>query len=474
MNLRSIIGFALGPIASAAFGLITVPIVAWIFSAEDVGRLNILQVTVSFFLLLLVLGLDQAYVREFHESTDRMLLLKACFIPGFILLVLVCVLTAVFGEKLSGILYGTANPVYLWFTLASVAVAFLSRFLSLILRMQERGLAFSISQAIPKLLMLLILCLIYIANLPHNFFALLVTFFISNSIATVVYLRNTQNQWRPAIETQLDIKQVRSLLNFGTPLIFSGLAYWGLAATSSIVLRSLSSFSELGIYSITTSIAGVATIFQSIFSVVWAPIVYKWAAEGDDFTRIDHVARHALAVVCTIFLACGIFSWISDYILPAQYAIVKYLVLCAVVQPLLYTLSEITCVGIGISRRTVLTIWVTVAALCTNVLLSLWLVPVHGAAGAIMANAVAYLVFFIARTEASAFAWRRFPRGRLYVFTGLSVTFAVATAALAPTWSFHYSLMWLALTPVVVWYFRLELKELLAAGYKVWNHRESI
>ncbi len=380
-------------------------------------------------------------------------------------------LTAVFGAKLSGILYGTAYPVYLWFTLASVAVAFVSRFLSLILRMQERGLAFSISQAIPKLSMLLILGFIYITNLPHNFFALFVAFFISNSIATVIYLRNTQNQWRPAIETQLDIKQVRSLLNFGTPLIFSGLAYWGLAATSSIVLRSLSSFSELGIYSITTSIAGVATIFQSIFSVVWAPIVYKWVAEGDDLTRIDRVARHALAVVCAIFLACGIFSWIFDHF-PAQYAIVKYLVLCAVVQPLLYTLSEITCVGIGTSRRTVLTIWVTVAHLHQCVA-GIWLVPSHGAAGAIMANAVAYLVFFIARTEASAFVWRRFPRG-LYVFTSLPVTCAVATAALAPTWPFHYALMWLALTPVVGWCFRLELTELLATAYRAWNHREII
>lgn len=474
MNFNRFLGFALGPIASAAFGLITIPIIARTFSAEDVGRLNILQITVSFCLLLLALGLDQAYVREFHESTDRTRLLKACFTPGLTLLVLFCVLTMLFDVELSGILYGKASPAYFWLTLSSIAVTFVSRFLSLILRMQERGLAFSINQTIPKLLILIILVFIYTTNLPHNFLVLLIVFFISNFIAAGFYLRNTKNQWRSAIATQLDIKQVHSLLNFGAPLIFSSLAYWGLAATSSIVLRSISSFSELGIYSITTSIAGAATIFQSIFSVVWAPIVYKWVADGIDLTRIDHVARHALAVVCTIFLACGIFSWISDYILPAQYAIVKYLVLCAVVQPLLYTLSEITCVGIGISRRTVLTIWVTVAALCTNVLLSLWLVPVHGAAGAIMANAVSYLVFFIARTEASAFAWRRFPRGRLYVFTGLSVTFAVATAALAPTWSFHYSLMWLALTPVVVWYFRLELKELLTAGYKVWNHRKSI
>lgn len=95
-----------------------------------------------------------------------------------------------------------------------------------------------------------------------------------------VYIWYTRAQLRPALAAQLDKKQVQSLLQFGAPLIFSGLAYWGLIATSAIALRSFSTFSELGIYSVTTSIAGVAAIFQSIFTVIWAPIVYKWVAEG--------------------------------------------------------------------------------------------------------------------------------------------------------------------------------------------------
>ena len=150
---------------------------------------------------------------------------------------------------------------------------------------------------------------------------------------------------------------------------------------------------------------------------------------------------------------------------------VKYLVLCAIVQPLLYTLSEITSVGIGITRRTVLTIWVTVAALCANVLLSLWLVPMHGAAGAVVANAVAYLVFFVARTETSASVWRQFARARLYVFTSLAVAFAVATVTLGPMLPFHFALVWLALAPLIVGCFRVELAELLADIRIAWGQQ---
>lgn len=471
MKLSKFLGFALGPIVSSAFGLITVPVVAWAFSAEDVGRLNVLQVTLSFCLLLVVLGLDQAYVREFQESANRSLLLKACFVPGFMLLMAGGVLAVAFNPQISQLLYGVAEPVSFWITLASVVAAFIARFLSLILRMQERGLAFSMSQVIPKALFLIILGIIFLLELQRNFTTLLLAFSVSNMAVVAVCMWNTRAEWRPAITARLDKKQVQPLLQFGSPLIFSGLAYWGLVATSSVALRSLSSFSELGIYSVTTSIAGVAAIFQSIFTVVWAPIVYKWVAGGVDVLRIDRVARQALAMVCAIFLTCGIFSWLVDYLLPAQYNTVKYLVICAIVQPLLYTLSEITCVGIGISRRTVLTIWVTVAALCANVLLSLWLVPLHGAAGAVVANAIAYWVFFVARTEASAWVWRQLPRGRLYVFTGLAVALSVATVALGGKLPFHYALVWLTSAPAVGWCFRAELAELMAASRSAWGQR---
>lgn len=469
MNLHKLLGFALGPIASAAFGLVTVPFVAWAFSAEDVGRLNILQITISFCLLLTVLGLDQAYVREFHQSSDRPRLLKTCFSPGFMLLMTGVLISLPFHAKVSQLLYGAAQPAFFWITLASVVVAFIARFLSLILRMQERGLAFSMSQVIPKFLFLIILGVFFVFDFKRDFFTLLLAFFASSVAVALVYMWNTRSQWRPALTARHEKKQVQSLLQFGTPLIFSGLAYWGLVATSSVTLRSLSTFSELGIYSVTTSIAGVAAIFQSVFAVVWAPIVYKWVAAGVDPSRIDRVARQALAVVCAIFLVCGIFSWLTDYFLPPQYSAVKYLVLCAIAQPLLYTLSEITCVGIGISRRTVLTVWVTLAALCANVLLSLWLVPLHGAAGALVANAVAYLVFFVARTEASAFVWRQFPRTRLFVFTSVAVALSVATVAVGGKLPFHYSLVWLALAPVVGWCFRRELAEFIAASRSAWG-----
>ena len=464
MGIKNFIGFAFGPIASAVLGLITVPVFSWVFSPEDVGRLNILHMVISFCLLLLVLGLDQAYVREFHETSNTSQLLKLCFRPGFYLLLVSASVSLPFSNNLSSWLFCEVDPWFYPLILVCILTSYISRFLSLILRMQERGLAFSISQIMPKASQLILLGVVLWTGATRNFLTLLWITVASTLTVVVVYAWNTRKEWLLALETQPNPDQTRALLKFGLPLMISGLAYWGLTATSTLVLRSQSTLSELGIYSVASKFAGAATIFQSIFTVIWAPMVYKWVAEGVDMVRVDTVARQALSVVCAIFVVTGIFSWLTDYILPVHYISVKYLVLCAIAPPLLYTLSEITCVGIRISRRTKLSVWVTLAALAANVLLNLWLVPKHGASGAVMANALAYMVFFVAGTEASAHVWRQFPRNKLYLCVGFTITFAVATVLFGPTALIHYALFWLAALPLVGWLFCKEWTELISAG----------
>lgn len=456
MNIRTVMAFALGPIATAAIGLITVPAIAWVFPPADVGRLNVVQVAVSFGVLLFNLGLDRAYVREYHEWSDRGALLKACFAPGFGLMLLAMLFSFPFDQRIATWLFGLGHMVYYWILVACVAVSFISRFLSLILRMQDRGLAFSLSQMLPKIILLLVVGVLFLPMFSRSFGQLEVAYLVSLLSVLFIYSWNTWRDWVPALKASVSRKQVRRLLGYGVPLIFAGIAYWGLDATSTLTLRSLSTLSELAVYSVSMSFAGVGIVFQTIFTVLWAPMVYKWVANGVDMRRVDHIAQQALAVVCVLWVLSGTFSWLADFVLPARYAQVKYLMLCCIGQPLLYTLSEVTCVGIGITRRTMLSLWSTVIALIVNVAGSIWLVPAHGAAGAVVANAVAFLVFFVARTEASAHVWRPFPRARLYAFVIAAVALSIATLVWGPSLPIHFSFVWLGMLPVVVWCFRAE------------------
>lgn len=74
--------YSVGPIGSGLIGLITLPMITWFYSVEDVGRISMLQVCTSFFVLLFCLGLDQAYVREYHEFPNKPQLLKVVLLPS--------------------------------------------------------------------------------------------------------------------------------------------------------------------------------------------------------------------------------------------------------------------------------------------------------------------------------------------------------------------------------------------------------
>ena len=43
MNIKKILGYALGPIGSAAFGILSLPLISWYYPAEDIGRIVLLQ-----------------------------------------------------------------------------------------------------------------------------------------------------------------------------------------------------------------------------------------------------------------------------------------------------------------------------------------------------------------------------------------------------------------------------------------------
>lgn len=428
MNAKKIAAFAVGPIGGAALGFITLPIITWFYSAEDIGRIAMLQVLSSFCILLFSLGLDQAYVREYHGTTEKTALLKATLLPGLLILLAALAASLLIPGLISRALFAI-DSVYISGLIAACLLAgFISRFLSLILRMQEKGLAFSMSQILPKALFLMVIGSYYLLSFGFDFLHLVIAHTLSILAVTLVYTWNTRREWLAMLRQRIDIACLQDMLRFGMPLIMGGVAFWGLTAMDKLYLRSLSTFEELGIYSVASSFAAAAIIFQSVFSTVWAPTVYKWAEEGINTEKIDQVTEFILAAVVFLFVLAGLFSWIVTYLLPQKYDEVKYLLVACMAYPLLYTLSETTVVGLGITRKSSYAMLASLIAALVNLVGNYLLVPGHGAAGAAVSTAFAFWIFFICRTELSCLAWRKIPRLKLYSTTFSCLTIAISSA----------------------------------------------
>ena len=427
MTRNKILGYAIGPIGAALMGFITLPVITWFYSVEDVGRISMLQVVASFSVLLFCLGLDQAYVREYHEHKIKPKLFKTALLPGLILsLVFFGIIFIVDSQLISKWLYDIPSTYLTTVSIACFLLSLISRFLSLILRMEERALAYSMSQLLPKILFLLFILSTVWLGLTKDAYNLITAHTLSITAIFLVFAWNTRREWLSAIKYRIDYKELNNLLVFGFPLVVGGLAAWGLKVVDKLFLRGMSTFSELGVYSVAASIAGVAAIFAGIFNTIWAPMVYKWVKEGVDLAKIDAISEHLLAAIYFVAVLSGLFSWVLPYFLPPEYAAIQYLVTACLLGPLFYTLSETTAVGITIARKTKLSMVASIGAMLVNVLGNYLLVPKMGAAGAAVSTAFSFWVFYILRTELSRLVWRNMPNSKAYLIITLLLIVTMA------------------------------------------------
>lgn len=420
MTRNKILGYAIGPIGAALMGFITLPIITWFYSVEDIGRISMLQVVASFSILLFCLGLDQAYVREYHEHKTKPKLFKTALLPGLILSLVFFGVIFIFDSQLiSKWLYEIPSTYLTIISIACFLLSLVSRFLSLILRMEERALAYSMSQLLPKILFLVFILSTVWLGLTKDAYNLITAHTLSITAIFVVFAWNTRKEWLSALRYKIDLKELNKLLVFGLPLVVGGLAAWGLRVVDKLFLRGMSTFSELGVYSVAASIAGVAAIFAGIFNTIWAPMVYKWVNEGVDLKKIDEISEHLLAAIYFVAVLSGLFSWVLPYFLPPEYNAIQYLVTACLLGPLFYTLSETTAVGITLARKTKLSMVASVGAMLVNVLGNYLLVPKMGAVGASVSTAIAFWVFYILRTELSRLVWRNMPSSKAYLLITL-------------------------------------------------------
>lgn len=458
MNIKKIVHFSIGPIGAAALGLITLPFVTWFFSAEDVGRLTMLQVVLGLSVSLFSLAMHQAYVREYQEENDKHALFKTAVAPGLLLITIFFLVLLVLPISISNLLFGIDSWVLTFLLLVGISSSFLINFLAHVVRMQERGLAFSATQIAPKAFLLVFIGTILLLNLDAEFkwLMLMNTLAVLTSLVILAFL--TRDTWLPALSSNINTALLKQMLSFSLPLVAGGLAHWGLTTVDRFFLRALSGFEELGVYAISVALAGAVSVISTIFSNIWHPVVYKWVKEGVDPKQVQKVIENMLIVVAFIWSLFGLFSWVLPYFLPSEYHAIEYLIVACVAMPLFYMLSETTVVGIGITRRTNFAMIASISAFIANVVFNYLLIPGYGAAGAALATLISFFVFFLIRTESSAWLWHSLPRIKIY-FTVLLYMLATSIMVLTKGNLDHLYYVWLGLLVLTLSLYKTRMHE---------------
>jgi O-antigen/teichoic acid export membrane protein len=405
--------FGIGDAMTRVVALVLLPIYTHILTTAEYGKLAIITLVSTIALLVLDSGLGTAFFRFYFQMKTPPERRK---LTGTILIYLLLAAAVILLPLI--LLFDWIAPLFI--TDAS---------LGSLIRVALIGTLFDISSVIPFA--------IFRAEHRAKRYATLsfIRFFVSatlNIIAVVVLRKGALGvvyanlvtsilffiiclvQTIRAIEWTLDLKLLRRLLIFGLPLIPSHLAAWALNLSDRIFLQKYAGFSELGVYAVSYSIAGLLNMVIGWFNTAYAPYCYSIADQADARVVYARLFTYALALFSFFGLCLSVFAREALMVLttPAYYSaarIVPLIVLSYLFLEINYLLSF----GLDLTGKTGYGPFIIGTGAIINLILNYTLIPLYGMTGAALATVLSYMTLpliqypIVRRLYFVSYEWRR-------------------------------------------------------------------
>jgi O-antigen/teichoic acid export membrane protein len=216
--------------------------------------------------------------------------------------------------------------------------------------------------------------------------------------------------------------ELRGMLAFGSPLIFSQIAFILFMMIDRFFLERYASLRELGAYSMANTLVSVVTILVTVpFSQVWTVMRFSVMNEEGAEEYYSRVLTYVLFV--SMFFGLCVSAVAGDgltlYSLKSYWSaanIIPLLALAAVLD----CASRVLNVGITLHKRTIFAPIVITIALAVNISLNFWLIPRYGSMGATISTLVSYAAFCSLRYWASnRFFKVRYEWSRVFMVLGI-------------------------------------------------------
>lgn len=401
--------FALGNIFILLIGFVTTPIVTHLIVPEELGKYSLFSTVGNLCVLICMMGTDQAFVRFYYEENEnariklaKLLMKFSVFnvfaISGIFLLGKDQISETIIGKSTSFLALGLSLFV-LFNVLYSIVL--------LELRIEQRLNMYNILHTLQKLFYLLF-AIVGIHKGIKGVWGLIVAIILSYAGSGIVGIYLEKKIWLSRQMSAIATKyRLRDMLRFGFPIFFSSIIAWVFQASDKLMLKFLSNYAELGIYSGASEIILLLNAVQAAFTTFWIPIAYEhYAKEPENtifFTKVNQIITLFMFSVA-IFLI--MFKDILGVILGREYQKAVYVFPFLVFMPIMYTISETTVLGINFKKKTSYHIWIAVISATSNLILNTIFIPIYGAKGAAIATGLAYFIHWACRTIFSLKCYR--------------------------------------------------------------------
>lgn len=418
------IGF--GTIINMFLGLLSTPIITRIVDPTEYGQFSIFTMYTNIAVMILCLGLDQSLIRFYYNHEDQNYkrgLVKICTsLP-----IIASTVASIFLIALSftGTIAFEFEPLIILLLCFNVVLMIWSRIAILLLRITYQSKKYAISHIVLKVVYIALAISLVKIYSGSYLFSLCFATVISTLFQAVYATYTTKELWD--INADISNLDISGLIKFGMPLILSMGITTIFQSLDKISLNRYCTYYEIGIYTSAMSLVNIFAIIQSTFNTLWGPMqVEHYVKNHDDTSFIQKGNQYITVIMFFIGFSLILCKDVFALLLGEKYRMAAVILPFLIFNPIMYTISETTCSGIGVSKKSYLNIWVSIGACAVNYVGNNILVPIYGGIGAAISTGVSYIVFFVLRTV--------FSNKYYYIDYGLKKLSVITTVAIIYAW----------------------------------------
>ncbi|MGV1060034.1 oligosaccharide flippase family protein [Clostridium perfringens] len=397
---KKFLEFGVGSVITLLIGFISSPIITRLVSPEQNGKFSMFSTVGNLILVVVVLGLDQSFVRFFYDEKEenRGKLLKVCIIIPMIISIITSIILIIFYKPISSYIVGEKSLIVILLLCVYLIINVVFRFASLQIRMSQKAKLYSVVNIIQKCVNLIVVIFMFFLT-GNNYITLVIALVVSFIAASILAIIFEKDVWLKKHNNIGIATSKRELIRYGIPLIFSMAITWIFQSTDRIAIKGFVGYEELGLYNGAMTIIALLNAVQNTFTTFWTPVAFeRYSNDSQDkqfFKNINEIVTISMLIIAIVLISS---KDIIVYLLGPKYREAMFIFPYLVFMPVMYTISETTVLGINFKKKPKEHIKIASIVAIFNIIGNILLVPKLGARGAAISTGLAYSLFFLLRT----------------------------------------------------------------------------
>lgn len=389
--------YSIGLILPKIVNYILVPIYTRYMTTAEYGIVSSMTVMSAILLILFTFAIERSIYRiyyEYKDEQDKKDFLGTISILIYLISIIITCLSFVFRDTLSQVFQKIDFFPYYMYMIFGTYITVFTTVTKVILQVKEKPIIF-VSISFSQFILNCLLIFVFVIHQHQGAVGMLKALLFSNLLILPVVLYINIKSVNFTFNKQMAI----GAFKLSWPFIPSLLSAWILNLSNRIFIERYFSLSDVGVFSLAFTLAGVVLVVAGAFNQAYNPVFFKLANSKDQDESKSLIGRYNHIYALTILVFCFNLSFFSKdiiyYIFDEKFREATKLIPVISFAYLISQVSGLFNLMIYQKKKTKQLMLITFLGAMLSLLLNYMLIPKYGSIGAGWATMLSFLVVFI-------------------------------------------------------------------------------